>query len=47
MMRVKEVVSWIINKNIYCIINIHNDGEEGNWLYDELKAKDKFINLWS
>ena len=47
MLRVKEVVNWIINKNIYCIINIQNDGEEGNWLYDGLNAREKYINLWS
>ena len=47
MLRVKEVVNWIINKNIYCIVNIQNDGEEGNWLYDGLNAREKYINLWS
>ena len=47
MLRVKEVINWIINKNLYCILNIRNDGEEGNWLYDGLNAKEKFINLWS
>ena len=47
MKRVKEVVNWIIGKSLYCIINIHNDGEEGNWLYDKLNAKEKYINLWS
>ena len=47
MKRVKEVVNWIISKNLYCIINIHNDGEEGNWLYYRLNAKEKYINLWS
>ena len=47
MLRVKEVVNWIVNKNIYCIVNIQNDGEEGNWLYDGLNAREKYINLWS
>jgi endoglucanase len=46
-LRVKEVANWIISKNMYCIINIHNDGEEGNWLYDGLNAKEKYITLWS
>ena len=47
MLRVKEVVNWIVNKNIYCIVNIQNDGEKGNWLYDGLNAIEKYINLWS
>ena len=38
-LRVKEVANWIISKNMYCIINIHNDGEEGNWLHDGLHAR--------
>ena len=47
MFRVKKVVNMIISKNLYCILNIQNYGEEGNWLYDGLNAKEKFINLWS
>ena len=47
MSRVKEVVNWIINENMYCIINIHNDGLPGNWLFEGIKAKAKFISLWS
>ena len=27
MFRVKEVVNWIINFNMYCIINVHHDGK--------------------
>ena len=45
--RVKEVVNWIIKKNIYCILNIYHDADEGNWLYNGIKAKDKYINLWT
>ena len=40
MKRVKEVVKWIINKKLYCILNIHDDGD------DDSKKKDKYINLW-
>jgi endoglucanase len=29
MLRVKEVVKWIINKNIYCILNIYHDSDIG------------------
>ena len=46
MLRVKEVVKWIINKNIYCILNIYHDSDIGNWIYDELNGKDKYFYLW-
>ena len=47
MEKVKEVVNWIIEKNIYCILNLYHDGDEGNWLYDGVKAMDKYITLWT
>ena len=47
MNRVKEVVNWIIDEKMFCIINVYNDGYLGNWLYDGLKVKDKYINLWA
>ena len=31
-LRVKEVVKWIIEKNIYCILNVYTDTEE--WITD-------------
>ena len=46
MSRVKEVVNWIINYNMYCIINVHNDAKSGNWLSQGLNAKEKYIKLW-
>ena len=46
MLRVKEVVNWIIKKNLYCVLNIQNDAEKGSWLYDGITAKNKYINLW-
>ena len=46
MIRVKEVVKWIISKNIYCILNIYHDSDSGNWIYGELNGKDKYFNLW-
>ena len=46
MSRVKEVVNWIIKKNLYCVLNIQNDAEKGSWLYDGITAKNKYINLW-
>ena len=47
MSKVKEVVNWIIKNKIYCIINIHHDGDKGFWLSQGLKVKDKYINIWS
>ena len=46
MKKVKEVVDWIIEANMYCIINIQNDSEGGNWLSKGIKAKEKFSFLW-
>ena len=47
MSRVKEVVNWIIDSNMYCILNVHHDGGSGNWLSEGLTAKDKYIYLWN
>ena len=47
MSRVKEVVDWIINSNLYCILNVQNDGAKGNWLREGLIMKHIFINLWN
>ena len=41
MSRVKEVAKWIIKDKMYCILNVHHDGGEGNWLSEGLKAKNK------
>ena len=46
MTRVKTVVDLIINENLYCIINLYNDGIDGNWLQQGIKVRDKFICLW-
>lgn len=45
--RVKEVIDWIIDSNMYCILNMHNDNEPGNWLSKGMNAKDKFIIVWT
>ena len=48
MFRVKEVVDWIVNiNNMYCILNVFHDGANGNWLHEGIKAKPKYISLWS
>ena len=55
MARVKEVVDYVINQGLYCILNVHHDtgdrGEEMNgpaWLvadrFDD--AKDRYEALW-
>ena len=45
MKRVKTVVDWIINEQMYCIINVYNDGIDGNWLQHGIEVRDKFIKL--
>ena len=42
-LRVKEVVKWIIEKNIYCILTIYADTKE--WIIG-IDSKDKYINIW-
>ncbi len=52
MKRVKEVVDYVIDNGMYCILNVHHDTGEGNqaWLIaDEenyTKNKSKYENLW-
>ena len=45
--RVKEVVNWIIESKLYCIINVDRDGDKGNWLSQGISSKEKFIYLWT
>ena len=45
--KIQEIVEWIINLNMYCIINIHHDGSPGNWLSEGIVAKNKYIFLWT
>ena len=47
MLLVKKVVDLIVNADLYCILNIYNDGHYGNWLTRGKEAKDKYINLWT
>ena len=45
---IKEVVDWIVKDyHMYCIINVHYDCKDDNWLSKGLKAKTMFIKLWS
>ena len=43
---VKEVIDLIINSKMYCILNLENDGKDGNWLSKGILFKDKYTNLW-
>ena len=47
MKRVKEVIDIIIKENLYCILNVYNDGDYENWLRRGMEIKDKYINLWT
>jgi endoglucanase len=47
MLLVKGVIDLIIKENLYCILNIYNDGYYGNWLSWGIEVKDKYINLWT
>jgi len=47
MIRVKEVIDIIINEKLYCILNVHNDGYNINWLSIDMKVKDRYVNLWT
>ena len=42
-LRVKKVVKWITEKNIYCILNVYTDTKE--WITG-IESKNKYINLW-
>jgi len=46
MSRVKEIVKWIIDAHLYCILNVHNDINAGNWLSEGIAAKNKYKYLW-
>lgn len=46
--RVKEVVDWCLEEDLYVMINLHHDS--WNWIntYDKDKTvKDKFVNVWT
>ena len=47
MLLVKNVVDLIVNAELYCILNIYNDGSYGNWLTRGIETKDKYIKVWT
>ena len=40
--KIKEVINWIINSNMYCILSILFDGK----FWQSKYSKDKYINFW-
>ena len=42
---IKEIVNWIINSNIYCILSVYHDNKY--WKLKGQNSKDKYINLWT
>lgn len=50
--RVKEVVDYVIDEGMYCILNVHHDcgGSDTAWLWADLDSMDeiseKFTDLW-
>jgi len=47
MKRVKEVIDLIIKENLYCILNVHNDGDYESWLIRGTEVKDRYIKIWT
>ena len=41
--KIKEVINWIINSNMYCILSILFDGK----FWRRKNSKDKYINFWT
>ena len=43
--KIKEIVKWIINSNMYCILSIYHD--KNYWLFGGKNSKNEYINLWT
>lgn len=48
--RVQEVVDWILDEDLYCIINVHHDTGTDGWIHASdssyNKGKDRFKKIW-
>lgn len=48
--RVEQVVKYVLDENMYCIVNVHHDTGTDGWIRADwntyLGAKDKFRKLW-
>ena len=42
--KIKDIVKWIVNSNMYCILSIYHDNNY--WELEGENSKDKYINLW-
>ena len=43
--KIKEIVKWIVNSNMYCILSIYHD--KNYWELEGENSKDNYINLWT
>ena len=43
--KIRELIKFVINENMYCILSILHDGNF--WKKEGKNGKDKYINLWS
>jgi len=43
--KIREVINFVINENMYCILSIYHDGEF--WKIEGKNGKDKYVNLWN
>ena len=43
--KIKEIVKWTINSNMYCILSIYHD--KNYWELEGESSKNKYINLWT
>ena len=44
LIRVEEIVNWIINNGMYCILCVNHDKEF--WMSDGQNSKNRYINFW-
>ncbi len=45
--RVKEVVDWVIEEDMYCLLNTHHDGGTDGWVEASDRAYDAYNELYS
>ena len=44
LIKVKEIVNWILKNGMYCILCVYHDREF--WISGEQSSKDNYINFW-
>lgn len=47
MNRVQQVVDWIIEEDMYCLLNTHHDGGTDGWVEASYRAYDKYKSVYS